>query len=43
MDSLVYPALRKRKINFTPIKRITLGFFIAGLGKGSVSLIFFHL
>jgi len=32
LDLLVYPALRRRKINFTPIKRITLGFFIAGLG-----------
>ncbi|KAH7106433.1 PTR2-domain-containing protein [Auriculariales sp. MPI-PUGE-AT-0066] len=32
MDMVVYPFLRKHKINFTPIKRITLGFFIAGLG-----------
>ncbi|KAF9053598.1 PTR2-domain-containing protein [Hymenopellis radicata] len=31
MDLLVYPALRRNGINFTPIKRITLGFFIAGL------------
>ncbi|EJD54827.1 PTR2-domain-containing protein [Auricularia subglabra TFB-10046 SS5] len=32
MDLGVYPALRKAKIAFTPIKRITTGFFIAGLG-----------
>lgn len=29
-DFLIYPALRKYKINFTPIKRITVGFFVAG-------------
>ena len=29
MDAFVYPALRKARINFTPIKRITFGFFIA--------------
>lgn len=32
-DFFVYPSLRKAGINFTPIKRITLGFFIASLGK----------
>ena len=26
-DLVIYPGLRKMKINFTPIKRITLGFF----------------
>jgi len=26
-DFLVYPALRRMKINFTPIKKITAGFF----------------
>ncbi|TFL03477.1 peptide/h+ symporter protein [Pterulicium gracile] len=31
-DRGIYPLLRKWKINFTPIKRITTGFFIAGLG-----------
>ncbi|KAH7098437.1 POT family-domain-containing protein [Auriculariales sp. MPI-PUGE-AT-0066] len=31
LDSVFYPFLRKHKINFTPIKRITFGFFIAGL------------
>ncbi|KAJ4377534.1 hypothetical protein N0V83_000359 [Neocucurbitaria cava] len=28
MDSLVYPALRKRGIRFTPIKKITAGFIL---------------
>lgn len=31
MDSVVYPALRKAGINFTPIKRITCGFFLGAL------------
>jgi len=30
-DKLIYPTLRRYKINFTPIKRITAGFFVAGL------------
>lgn len=30
MDKIVYPALRKMGFNFTPLKRITAGFFIAG-------------
>jgi len=28
MDFVIYPALRKAHINFTPIKRITFGFFL---------------
>lgn len=31
MDFIVYPALRKARINFTPIKRIALGFALASL------------
>lgn len=31
MDRIVYPALRKARINFSPIKRITVGFFLASL------------
>jgi POT family proton-dependent oligopeptide transporter len=31
MDFLVYPTLRKYKINFTPIKRMTTGFALAAL------------
>lgn len=30
MDHLVYPALRRMGFNFTPLKRITAGFFVAG-------------
>ena len=32
LDLLFYPTLRRFKINFTPIKRITTGFMIASLG-----------
>jgi len=31
-DLLIYPALRKAGINFTPIKKITLGFITASIG-----------
>lgn len=31
MNYLVYPALRKAGINFSPIRRIYVGFLIAGL------------
>jgi len=31
MDFVVYPALRKARINFTPIKRIALGFALASM------------
>ncbi|KAJ7053645.1 peptide transporter PTR2B [Mycena amicta] len=30
-ERFIYPFLRRRGINFTPIKRITAGFFVAGL------------
>jgi POT family proton-dependent oligopeptide transporter len=30
-DLFIYPALRKRNINFSPIKKITAGFLFAGL------------
>ncbi|KAJ5569355.1 hypothetical protein N7450_011841 [Penicillium hetheringtonii] len=32
MDRFVYPGLRKMGFHFTPIKRITAGFFFAGAG-----------
>jgi POT family proton-dependent oligopeptide transporter len=32
MDFLVYPGLRRMGIKFTPLKRITAGFFFAGSG-----------
>ncbi|KAI1932916.1 hypothetical protein LOZ58_001770 [Ophidiomyces ophidiicola] len=38
MDKLVYPGLRKIGFNFTPIKRITAGFIIAGCGMISASV-----
>ena len=31
-DYIIYPFLRKKGINFTPIKRIYAGFLVAGLG-----------
>ncbi|KAL4961876.1 putative MFS peptide transporter [Aspergillus stella-maris] len=31
-DRLLYPGLRRIGINFTPLKRITAGFFVAGAG-----------
>lgn len=31
MDTFVYPALRKRGINFSPIKKITAGFIVGAL------------
>ncbi|KAJ5587998.1 uncharacterized protein N7459_003763 [Penicillium hispanicum] len=30
MDRIVYPAIRRMGFNFTPLKRITAGFFVAG-------------
>lgn len=32
-DYVVYPLLRRWRINFTPIKRIYAGFLVAGLGE----------
>jgi len=31
MDKLVYPLMRRLRIHFTPIKRITFGFYMAAL------------
>ncbi|NWW78690.1 S15A1 protein, partial [Climacteris rufus] len=31
VDSLVYPAIKKCKVNFTPLKRITVGMFLASM------------
>jgi proton-dependent oligopeptide transporter, POT family len=39
MDFLVYPALRKARINFTPIKRIAFGFALASLAMVSACVI----
>ncbi|KAK5169112.1 uncharacterized protein LTR77_006421 [Saxophila tyrrhenica] len=39
MDFAIYPALRKFRINFTPLKRITAGFGIASLAMVSSAVI----
>ncbi|OAG34492.1 hypothetical protein AYO21_11358 [Fonsecaea monophora] len=39
MDFIVYPALRKARINFTPIKRIAFGFALASLAMVSACVI----
>ncbi|KIW73101.1 hypothetical protein PV04_01245 [Phialophora macrospora] len=39
MDFVIYPALRKARINFTPIKRIAFGFALASLAMVSACVI----
>ena len=43
MDFLIYPALRKARINFTPIKRITWGFFIASAAMISAAVMQYYI
>ncbi|KAG8722720.1 hypothetical protein FRC08_012599 [Ceratobasidium sp. 394] len=43
MERLIYPALRKMKINFTPIKRITLGFWLGALAMVYTSVIQYYI
>ncbi len=38
MDQVVYPAIRKTGWNFTPIKRITCGFFLASMAMVSATV-----
>lgn len=38
MDRLIYPWLRRMGIHFTPIKRITAGFFVAGCSMISATV-----
>jgi POT family proton-dependent oligopeptide transporter len=38
MDLLIYPSLRKMKIRFTPLKRITCGFFLASCAMISATV-----
>lgn len=38
-DNLLYPALRKARIRFTPLKRITLGFFMGTLAMISAAVV----
>lgn len=42
-DMLIYPFLRKRGINFTPIKRIYAGFLVAGLAMVYASVLQHHI
>lgn len=39
MDFVVYPALRKWKINFSPIKKITAGFALSSMAMVSAAVI----
>lgn len=43
MDTVIYPALRKARINFTPIKRITWGFFIASAAMISATVVQYYI
>lgn len=43
MDFFIYPALRKARINFTPIKRITWGFFIASAAMISAAVVQYYI
>ncbi|KAI7234859.1 PTR2-domain-containing protein [Hortaea werneckii] len=38
-DHVIYPGLRKAHIHFTPIKRITMGFFIASMAMVSACVL----
>ncbi|OWP03916.1 hypothetical protein B2J93_5875 [Marssonina coronariae] len=39
MDHVIYPAFRKAGINFSPIKRITCGFFLASMAMISACVV----
>ncbi|XP_042368906.1 solute carrier family 15 member 1b [Plectropomus leopardus] len=39
MDSLIYPLITKCKLNFTPLKRMTVGMFLAALAFVSAALV----
>ncbi|KAB5593908.1 MFS peptide transporter [Ceratobasidium theobromae] len=43
MERLVYPALRRMKINFTPIKRITFGFFLSSVAMVYTAVIQYYI
>lgn len=43
MDKIIYPLLRKLHINFSPIKRITMGFFLASLAMVSSTVIQYYI
>lgn len=39
LDRLVYPLMRKMHINFPPINRITLGFWVASLAMAYAAIV----
>ncbi|EKG19705.1 Oligopeptide transporter [Macrophomina phaseolina MS6] len=39
LDRIVYPLMRKAKINFPPINRITLGFWVASLAMAYAAIV----
>ncbi|GAB1315057.1 Peptide transporter ptr2 [Madurella fahalii] len=43
LDTLFYPTLRKLRINFTPIKRITCGYFVAASAMIWASVIQYYI
>jgi len=43
VDKIVYPFLRRRGINFTPIKRIYAGFLVAGLAMVWASVLQYYI
>ena len=42
-DHVVYPTLRKMHIHFTPIKRITMGFFVACMAMISACVLQYYI
>lgn len=43
MDQIVYPAIRKMGFNFTPIKRIYLGYILASMAMVSATVIQYYI
>lgn len=43
VDYFIYPALRKAHIHFTPIKRITVGFFLASSAMISATVVQYYI
>lgn len=43
MDFIIYPGLRKMGINFTPIKKITAGFFLASMSMVSACVTQYYI
>lgn len=39
MERVIYPGLRRMKINFTPIKRITMGFFFGAIAMAYTAVL----